>query len=132
MILADSNVLLDWLTHDPHWFQWSSTALTQAAHDEGLAINAVIYAEVSVGYVAAADVEQALPPNWFTRREILYEAAFLAGTCFAPYRNRGGVRRSPLRDFFIGAHAVVAGMKLLTRDRARYQTYFPTLQLITP
>src|SRR5690554_67699 len=115
-VLVDSNVLLDILQEDPHWFRWSADRLAGLAETSLLVINPVIYAEVSVGFNAIEEVEAALPPDLFQRQEIPWEAAFLAGKCFLTYRRGGGSRRSPLPDFFIGAHAAVRGMVLLTRD----------------
>lgn len=131
-VLVDSNVLLDVLAQDPVWESWSASALEEAAEERVLVINPVIYAEVSVGFERIEDLEVALPPHAFRRDSLPWEAAFLAGKSFQQYRRRGGERRSPLPDFYIGAHAAVAGMTLLTRDAARYRTYFPRLELITP
>lgn len=131
-VLVDSNVLLDVLTEDPHWFSWSAGALARCADERALAINPIIYAEVSIGFDRIEDLEEALPPVSFERHPLPWEAAFLAGKCFLKYRGRGGRKTTPLPDFYIGAHAAVAGLSLLTRDRARYQTYFPTLRLIAP
>ena len=131
-ILVDSNVLLDVLTEDPRWFAWSADALADQAERDVLTINPIIYAEVSVGFVRIEDLDAALPPPTFHRLALPWEAAFLAGKCFLAYRKRGGVRTSPLPDFYIGAHASVSGMKLLTRDATRYRTYFPKLRLIAP
>ena len=130
--MVDSNVLLDAVTHDPTWAAWSSQSLEQAADESILLINALIYAEVSVGFDSIEALEQALPPDLYRREHLPYEAAFLAGKVFLRYREAGGARRSPLRDFYIGAHAAVAGYRLLTRDATRYRTYFPTLELIAP
>jgi predicted nucleic acid-binding protein len=131
-VLVDSNVLLDLLSGESRWREWSETALAEAADRSRLILNAVIYAEISVGYARIEDLEAALPPESFAREAIPYEAAFLAGKAFLTYRRRGGVRRSPLPDFLIGAHAAVAGHELLTRDAERYRTYFPGLRLIAP
>ncbi len=131
-ILVDSNVLLDVLTNDPCWSLWSTTALAEQADRDLLAINPIIYAEVSIGFVGIEEINAALPPPTFHRLALPWEAAFLAGKCFLTYRKRGGARTSPLPDFYIGAHASVSGMKLLTRDAARYRTYFPKLGLIAP
>ncbi len=131
-ILVDSNVLLDVLSRESPWQAWSETAIALAADRSRLVINQVIYAEISVGYVSAEALEMELPRAIFAREDIPYEAAFLAGKAFQAYRRRGGARRSPLPDFFIGAHAAVAGYELLTRDSARYRTYFPNLPLIAP
>ncbi len=97
-----------------------------------LTVNPVVYAEVSVGFNRIEDLDEALPPELFRRAPLPWEAAFLAGKCFLIYQKRGGKKRSPLPDFYIGAHAAVAGMALLTRDRGRYRTYFPRLKLIAP
>lgn len=131
-ILVDSNVLLDSLDRDSEWFDWSAAMLATAAEDGHLAINPVIYAEVSVGFAQIEDVEMALPSSFFVRTPFPWEAGFLAGRMHREYRRKGGVRRSPLPDFFIGAHAVVSGMTLLTRDARRYRTYFPKLKIIAP
>jgi predicted nucleic acid-binding protein len=103
-VLVDSNVLLDRMTEDERWFSWSERAIEHAARAE--------------------DLDAVLPRDIFEREAIPYEAAFLAGKCFAIYRRRGGAKSSPLPDFFIGAHAAVAGYRLLTRDAARYRTFF--------
>jgi predicted nucleic acid-binding protein len=131
-VLVDSNVLLDIMTEDSRWFAWSARALEQAAETSRLVINPVIYAEVSVRYSRIEDLDAALPVSTFNREAIPYEAAFLAGKSFSKYRLLKGMKRSPLPDFFIGAHAAVAGYHLITRDVARYRTYFPQLRLIAP
>lgn len=131
-ILIDSNILLDVMTEDARWLPWSAASLEQAADRFRLVINPIIYAEVSVRYSRIEDLEAALPKTMFDREAVPYEAAFLAGKSFATYRQRGGEKRSPLPDFFIGAHAAVAGYRLMTRDAARYRTYFPKLSLIAP
>ncbi len=131
-VLVDSNVLLDILTEDPTWRLWSEEALAGCADTGLLVINPIIYAEVSVRFDRIEDLDEALPPAVFQRIPLPWEAAFLAGKSFLAYRKRGGRKRSPLPDFYIGAHAAVAGMSLLTRDVARFQTSFPTVQLIAP
>jgi hypothetical protein len=131
-VLVDSNVLLDVMTEDPRWLAWSAEAIERAADRFRLVINPVIYAEVSIRYSRIEDLEAALPRTMFDREAIPFEAAFLAGKSFVTYRRHGGTRRSPLPDFFIGAHAAVAGYQLLTRDAPRYRTYFPRLSLIAP
>ncbi len=131
-VLVDSNVLLDVLTEDPRWYQWSADALARQAERDVLAVNPIIYAEVSVGFVRIEELDAALPTAMIHRLALPWDAAFLAGKCFVSYRKRGGARRSPLPDFYIGAHASVTGMRLLTRDSARYRTYFPRLKLIAP
>lgn len=130
-VLVDSNVILDVATEDPVWAAWSGEALSRAAGQAVLVINPLIYAEVSIGYAQIEDVEAALADG-FRRDPLPWEAAFLAGKCFADYRRRGGDRRSPLPDFYIGAHAAVAGFRLLTRDVSRYRSYFPSVTLIHP
>jgi predicted nucleic acid-binding protein len=131
-ILVDSNVILDIVTEDKKWFLWSSQALAKYAETHTLVINPIIYAEVSVGFDRIEDVEEVLPSAFFRRDPIPWEAAFLAARCFLAYRRRGGKKSSTLPDFFIGAHAAVVGIPLLTRDIARYRTYFPKLKIITP
>jgi predicted nucleic acid-binding protein len=131
-LLVDSNVLLDVLTEDPRWFSWSAETLARLANETLLAINPIIYAEVSIRFATIEGLEEALTPSSFERLPLPWEAAFLAGKCFLKYRKRGGPRGSKLPDFYIGAHAAVAGMTLLTRDATRYRTYFPRLRLITP
>jgi predicted nucleic acid-binding protein len=130
--LVDSNVLLDVATNDSAWVSWSSQALETAAEESLLVINALIYAEVSIGYRRVEDLERAIPSTVFRRDSLPFEAAFLAGKAFLSYRRRGGRHTSPLPDFYIGAHAAVAGFRILTRDPRRYRRYFPTVDLITP
>jgi len=129
-VLVDSNVLLDILEEDPRWFSWSADRLAECAENYPLIINPVIYSEVSVGFARIEELEEALPHDVFARRPLPWEAAFLAGKRFLRYRRAGGTRRSPLPDFFIGAHAAVEGLTLLTRDATRYRSYFPKLELI--
>ncbi|MCK4487344.1 MAG: type II toxin-antitoxin system VapC family toxin [Desulfobacterales bacterium] len=131
-ILVDSNVILDIVTEDRKWFQWSSETLAFYADTKMLVINPIIYAEVSVGFDRIEDVEEVLPLTHFRRAQLPWEAAFLAGKCFLKYRKKGGKKRSPLPDFFIGAHAAVMGLTLMTRDASRYRTYFPKLRIISP
>jgi predicted nucleic acid-binding protein len=131
-VLVDSNVLLDVFTEDADWYAWSSAALAAAADEGSLAINPLIYAEVSIGFERVEELDGALPPQMFLRLPLPWEAAFLAGKCFLSYRRAGGIRRSPLPDFYVGAHAAVERMPLLTRDPARYRTYLPALDLIAP
>ena len=130
--LIDTNVLFDVLTVDEEWADWSAAMLTEAANRGPVLINAVIYAELAVRYDRIEDLDAAVPEHHFTRAQLPWEAAFLAAKCFERYRRRGGSRTSTLPDFFIGAHAAVGGFKLLTRDAARYRSYFPKLRLITP
>jgi predicted nucleic acid-binding protein len=131
-ILVDSNVILDVATNDTRWGSWSGQQLAAAADRSALVINPIVYAEISMGYERIEDLEEALPTEVYRREALPYEAGFLAGKCYVRYRRRGGARRSPLPDFYIGAHAAICGYRLLTRDPRRYRTYFPTLKLIAP
>jgi predicted nucleic acid-binding protein len=130
--LVDSNVLIDIFSGDRAWANWSSRALAELGSEGLLVINPLIYAEVSHRYSSRELLDEELPEDTFLRENVPWPAAFLAGKAFADYRLRGGQRRSPLPDFFIGAHAAVAGLRLLTRDASRYRTYFPTVELIAP
>lgn len=131
MILVDSNVLIDVLTEDPAWEHWSADQLARLGNARQLAINPLIFAEVSIAYRDEAQLDAALPPS-LVRLPLPYSAAFLAGQVFQEYRRRGGVRRSPLPDFYIGAHAAAEGHTVLTRDATRYRTYFPEVTVIAP
>lgn len=130
--LVDSNVLIDLFTEDPAWFAWSADALERAAEGSRLAVNPLIYAEISIRFATIEELEDALPASDFERLPLPLEAAFLAGKCFVRYKKAGGARRSPLPDFYVGAHAAVGGYTLLTRDARRYRSYFPRLKLIAP
>jgi len=130
--LVDSNVVLDVLTEDPNWFAWSSEALEQRAERSILVINPIIYAEISIGFDRVEELDEAVPPTLFRRDPLPWDAGFLAGKSFVAYRRRGGARIAPLPDFYIGAHAAVTGMALLTRDASRYRTYFPRLEILAP
>jgi len=130
--LVDSNVLLDILTEDPEWLDWSASALAGQADAGPLIINPLVYAEVAARFDRIEDLEAALPAEYYERQALPWEAAFLAGRTFIRYRRRGGQRRSPLPDFYIGAHALIGRMVLLTRDARRYRTYFPALRIIAP
>lgn len=130
--LVDSNVILDVVTDDAEWGDWSASILSGAAQQGRLAINPLIYAEVACGFDRIEDLEEALPSQYFTREPLPWAAAFLAARAFLFCRRRGGNRPTPLPDFFIGAHAAVADYTLLTRERRRYKTYYPKLKLIGP
>jgi predicted nucleic acid-binding protein len=130
--LVDSSILLDLLTEDPRWLEWSSDAVETAGNEGRLLLNPIVYAEVSVDFERIEDLDLAFPTQFFERVPLPWAAAFLAGKCFQQYRRRGGEKTSPLPDFYIGAHAAVAGVRLLTRDPRRYRTYFPKLPLISP
>lgn len=125
-------MLIDVIEGNGRWAGWSSTALHAVAETARLVINPLIYAEISVGFDSIEAVEDVLPATLLAREPLPYEAAFLAGKAFARYRQRGGTRRSPLPDFYIGAHAAVSGYRLITRDARRYRAYFPRLELIAP
>jgi predicted nucleic acid-binding protein len=130
--LVDTNVLFDYLTEDSEWFDWSSAMLEQTSNTGTVAINQVVYAEVSIRYSTIEQLNDDLSADYFARLSVPWEAAFLAGKAFDRYKRQGGTRRSPLPDFFIGAHAAVTGMTLLTRDARRYRAYFPKLKIIAP
>ena len=132
MTLVDTNILLDLVTDDPVWADWSIRQLDAAALQGPLAINGVVYAELSVRFERIEDLDAVLEEAGIVLREIPRAALFLAGKVFQRYRAAGGTRPGVLPDFFIDAHAVVAGLPLLTRDVQRYRTYFPALSLITP
>lgn len=131
-VLVDSNVILDIATDDPTWSDWSATTLERLADEAVLVINPLIYAEVSVGFQNIEDLEDVVSSDLFHREPLPWEAGFLAGKAFLSYRRRTGSRRSPLPDFYIGAHAAIRDYRLLTRDSSRYETYFPSLTVIAP
>lgn len=120
------------MTEDPRWSAWSGETLAECAERSTLAINPLVYSEVSIRFERIEELEEALPERDFLRLPLPWEAAFLAGKCFVGYRRRRGPRRSPLPDFYIGAHAAVSGLVLLTRDATRYRTYFPGLEIVAP
>ncbi|TWD81059.1 hypothetical protein FB561_2162 [Kribbella amoyensis] len=130
--MVDSCVLLDVLTDDSTWAPWATQAISAADEAGPLIINPLIYAEVSAGYEAIEEVDAALPAGIFRRDPLPYDAGFLAAKAFLAYRRRGGTRTAPLPDFYIGAHAAVAGHRVITRDAARFRTYFPTLEVVAP
>jgi predicted nucleic acid-binding protein len=131
MVLVDANVLLDIITSDAKWFMWSARQMERVV-GQGLAINPIIYAETAGGFHKRDELDAALELADLEWLPLPYDAAFRAGRAFIEYRRRGGNRRSPLPDFFIGAHAETAGLTLLTRDAGRYRTYFPKVRLIAP
>ena len=132
MTLVDTNVLLDLVTNDPIWADWSIRQLDAAAMKGPLAINDVVYAELSVRFATIEALEETLSDAGIRLISMPREALFLAGKAFAQYRAAGGARTGVLPDLFIGAHAAVGELALLTRDAQRYRTYFPTIDLITP
>lgn len=132
MILIDTNVLLDLVTDDPRWAEWSQQQLDAAALRDRLAINPIVYAEFSSRFHRIEDLDAMLDSVAIVVAEMPREALFLAGQVFKTYRSRGGSRTSVLPDFFIGAQAAVLGATLITRDARRYRTYFPTVELVAP
>jgi hypothetical protein len=132
LALVDSSVILDIVTDDPVWAQWSADALARARDEGLLVINPIVYAEVSAGFDRIEVLDDAVHADDFRREALPYEAGFVAGKAFLAYRRRGGQKRSPLPDFYIGAHAAVRRYTLLARDAALYRTYFPTVPLIAP
>ncbi len=132
MILVDTNVLLDVFEDDAEWSDWSQDRLDSASATDTLAINAVIYSELSIGFARIEELEAVIKEASLAIEDIPREALFLAGKVFLRYRRTRGTKRSVLPDFYIGAHAAVMQWPLLTRDAARYRTYFPTVSLIAP
>lgn len=129
--LVDANVLLDVTDDEGEWHDWSADALAECARSSRLVINPLIFAEVSIGFADLESLDAALPPD-IEREPLPWDAAFLAGRAFLVYKREGGIRRSPLPDFYIGAHAAVADYTLLTRDARRYRYYFPKLRIVAP
>ncbi len=132
MTLIDTNILLDLFTDDPVWAEWSIRQLDAAAVKGPLTINSVVYAELSVRFERIEDLNAVLDEAAISMADIPRSALFLAGKVFQKYRAAGGSRSGVLPDFFIGAHAAVVGMPLLTRDVQRYRTYFPSVTLLAP
>jgi len=132
MTLVDTNVITDILVEDEEWFDWSAVQLQKCRSRSILAINPIIFAELAPNFESTEALQEALPVEDYMRLDLPYEAGFRAGRAFVEYRRRGGAKRSPLPDFYIGAHAEYAGLPLLTRDIKRYQTYFPKIKLIHP
>ncbi len=132
MTLIDSNVLLDIVTDDPEWYDWSRGQLDSLSVAGPLFINEIVYAEVSVRFAGMDDLDEVLGRVNVVRSPTPKLALFLAGKAYKRYRASGGVRTGVLPDFFIGAHAAAAGLTLLTRDARRYRSYFPTIDLIAP
>lgn len=132
MFLVDTNVLIDVAKPENAWFSWSSATL-RLTLDQGLVfINPIVYAELSVSYRTPKEADEALASLKVARANLPFEAGFLAGKAFTKYRRRGGVKTSPLPDFYIGAHAAVAGLTLITRAPRRIRVHFPTVRLLTP
>jgi predicted nucleic acid-binding protein len=131
-ILVDSNVILDIFLNDSKWADWSQARLEEYCDHMPLYINSIIYSEISVGFNLIEDLESAISKAGFQLLDIPKEALFLAGKAFLKYKKKGGIKITPLPDFFIGAQAAVFSLDLLTRDVSRYQTYFPSVKLIAP
>jgi predicted nucleic acid-binding protein len=131
-ILVDSSVLIDIATESEPWTERSMQALETLGRDRELVINSIVFAEASIPFDRVEDIDERLPRDVFRREDVPWEAAFLAGKAFLAYRRSGGVRRSPLPDFFIGAHAAVRGYGLLTRDPKSVRAYFPTVEVFQP
>jgi predicted nucleic acid-binding protein len=132
MVLIDTNVLLDVLQNDAKWAAWSQDHLDAAAATDSLAINPVIYSELSMAFARIEELDTVIEEASLNIEAIPKEALFLAGKVFLAYRKSQGTKHNVLPDFFIGAHAAVMQWPILTRDVSRYRTHFPTLQLITP
>lgn len=132
MLLVDTNVLVDVLEDDPEWADWSIRQLRAQSRIHRLAINPVIYAELSAAFDSVEALDQVVGELGLVLLEIPRPALFLAGKAFVRYRRAGGAKHSVLGDFFIGAHAAVAGYPILTRDTRRYDTYFAGVRLIAP
>jgi predicted nucleic acid-binding protein len=131
-MLVDTNVLVDVLEDDPQWAEWSISQLRAQSQIHRLVINPIIYAELSLTFSAVEALDKALETMMLPVIEIPKPALFLAGKAFAQYRRQGGIKQNVLSDFFIGAHAAVEGVPLLTRDAARYRSYFPSLKIVAP
>jgi predicted nucleic acid-binding protein len=132
MILVDTNVLLDVLENDARWAAWSQEKLDATSTTETLAINPIIYSELSIAFSRIEELEAVIVEAALTVESIPREALFLAGKAFLAYRRGRGTKQSVLPDFYIGAHAAVMQWPILTRDAGRFRTYFPTVPLITP
>ena len=130
--LLDANVLLDIATADPAWLAWSEGQFRAAAAQGPILINPIIYAELAPAFATQSDLDRWLDPAVFVRCPLPYAAGWSAAQAFVKYRRAGGTKTSPLPDFYIGAHAEAEGLTLVTRDAARYRTYFPSVTLITP
>lgn len=131
-VLVDSNIVLDVFLNDPKWADWSESKLDEYDQLGILYINSIIYSEISIGFKRIEDLESAIAKAGLQMLEIPKEALFLAGKAYLKYKKRKGIKRTPLPDFFIGAQAAIQNLDLITRDVSRYQSYFPTVTLITP
>lgn len=131
-VLVDSNVFIDILTNDSRWSSWSSDALRRALDESVVVISPIVYGELAAGIDTVEALDAVLPEDLYRREPLPYPAAFLAGVAHRQYKRNGGNRGTPLADFYIGAHAAVAGHRLLTRDPYHYRRHFPRLELIAP
>lgn len=131
-VLIDSNIILDVVTDDPDWADWSESILEEYFDFSKLYINSVVYSEISIGFDRIEDLESVIIQAGFQMLDFPKEALFLAGKAFLQYRKSRGAKNSPLPDFFIGAQAAVLNIELITRDVSRYRSYFPTVKLIAP
>lgn len=130
--LVDANVMIDIFGADPEWQDWSRMQLLAAHRSGALVINPIVYAEVAASFPTQRQLDDALGVDRFRREDLPWDAAFNAGRAFLAYRRSGGTKRSPLPDFYIGAHAEVRGYDLLTRDYGRYRQAFPALRIVSP
>lgn len=130
--MVDSNVFLDVIQKDAEWVEWSAKHLAEALDRGAVVINPIIFAEVALAFESQSALEAHFPPEAYERQPLPWNAAMLAARAFLNYRRRGGSKTAPLPDFYIGAHAQVESLSLLTRDAARYRTYFPAVRLIAP
>jgi predicted nucleic acid-binding protein len=131
-VMVDSNVLIDVIENDQRWVEWSIGQLEAAMLDGGLVINPIVYAEIAAGFDDIESLEAAIAPFRLIRESLPWEAAFMTSQAYQRYRKRGGGKRSPMPDFYIGAHASLGGYRLLTRDPMRYREYFAKLDVIAP
>ncbi|GAB4157406.1 MAG: type II toxin-antitoxin system VapC family toxin [Candidatus Promineifilaceae bacterium] len=131
-VMVDSNVILDIFLADPQWVDWSERTLNHYGETHELYINPIVYTELSVGFSRIEELEAAIAAAGFHLLSLPKEALFLAGKVFLKYKRSQGTKSSPLPDFFVGAHAAVIKVPVITRDTARYRTYFPTVNLIAP
>jgi predicted nucleic acid-binding protein len=131
-ILIDTNVLIDVMTFNSTWFEWSRAALNLAVERTRVVLNPIVYAEIGTRFATAEELDSQHFMRFLDREAVPWRAAFLAGQAHLQYRRAGGTRLTTLSDFFIGAHALVAGYRLLTRDSRRFETYFPEVKIIAP
>lgn len=130
--MVDSNVWIDLFVRDPDWFDWSAKRIAPLVDRHEIVINPIIYAEIAAGFATREALDKGLEPFVVFREPLPWEAAYLASQAFVRYRERGGGKRSPLPDFYVGAHAALRGYTLLTRDARRYREYFRKLQIVAP